>query len=127
MAPPLIPRSDRSPTLQATYVAPATPSASQAHPGRTHTFTRVLSASLSDSPAGSDITVAKTAYLSELRGAVSTLQTELNEFLTARMDEDNYNNSHNQQPTSGGADRMKSEKERREEENYGEEVLDDED
>lgn len=52
------------------------------------------------------------------------LQTEINEFLTARMDEDNTNN---RQLASGGADRTKSERESMEEENYGEEVLDDED
>ncbi|OAX79789.1 hypothetical protein ACJ72_05889 [Emergomyces africanus] len=120
--------------LHATYIAPTIPSASQPPPGPTHTFfTCVLSPSgTHQSLASSDSTVAKTAYLSELRRAVSSLQTEINEFLTARMEADNNNNNNNnnnnsQQPTSGSADRMKSEKERREEENYGEEVLDDED
>ncbi|PGH33686.1 hypothetical protein GX50_03513 [[Emmonsia] crescens] len=124
MAPPPNILSKCPSILHATYTAPATPSASQVQPGRTHTFTHALSSSLPQSPDSSDSTVEKTAYLSELRTAVRALQTEINEFLTARMDEDNTNN---RQLASGGADRTKSERESMEEENYGEEVLDDED
>ncbi|PGH00039.1 hypothetical protein GX51_06038 [Blastomyces parvus] len=102
----------RSPSiLQATYTAPAT----------TQTFAHTLSTSLPQGSNSSD-TPAKTVYLSELRGAVSTLQTEVNEFLTSRMEEDNNNNRQ-----ASGAEKGKSELERREEENYGEEVLEDED
>ncbi|OJD25775.1 hypothetical protein ACJ73_02845 [Blastomyces percursus] len=107
------PNPSSSPSiLRATYTSP----------DKTHTFAHTLSTSLPRSSDSSE-TPVKTAYLSELRGAVSALQTEVNEFLTARMDEDN----NNRQASGGGADKAKSEKERREEENYGEEVLDDED
>ncbi|KLJ11355.1 hypothetical protein EMPG_13378 [Blastomyces silverae] len=113
MAVPPSPSSSSPSVLHATYTSPDT----------THTFAHTLSASVPRSSSSSD-TPAKTAYLTELRGAVSTLQTEVNEFLTARMDEDNNNN---RQASAGGADKTKSERERREEENYGEEVVDDED
>ncbi|QSS61130.1 hypothetical protein I7I51_03302 [Histoplasma capsulatum] len=112
--------SKRPSFLLASYSAPST---SQAQPERTHTFSHPLSTSLSRSLDNSSTTPAKTAYLSELRGAVSTLQTEINEFLTARMDEDNNIN----RQASGSVNMAQTERERREEENYGEEVLDDED
>jgi len=38
--------------------------------------------------ARTDSTLAKTAYLSELRAAVGTLQDQVNVFLTAKMEED---------------------------------------
>ncbi|PGH00120.1 hypothetical protein AJ79_08303 [Helicocarpus griseus UAMH5409] len=121
MAPPPNTPSTRPSILHATYISPAT---LEQPSGQTHTFTRPLSSSLSRIPAGTTTasperasTIAKTAYLSELRGAVTALQGEINEFLTARMEEDN--NRSNQA--------AKSERERREEENYGEEVMDEED
>lgn len=51
---------------------------------------------------------AKTAYLSKLRESVRSLQTDMNVFLTERMDEDKKSAE-------------VSEKEAKEEENYGEE------
>ncbi|EEQ87408.2 hypothetical protein RJZ56_006134 [Blastomyces dermatitidis] len=113
MAAPPNPSSSNSSILHATYTSP----------NKTHTFAHTLSTPLPRSSDSSE-TPAKTAYLSELRGAVSSLQTEVNEFLTTRMDEDNSNN---RQASGGGSDKAKNERERREEENYGEEVLDDAD
>ncbi|EEH35736.1 hypothetical protein PAAG_00059 [Paracoccidioides lutzii Pb01] len=118
--------SNRPSVLQATYTAPTTSPTSQISPKpeQTYTFAHPLASSLSRSPSGTHNTAAKTAYLSELRGAVSVLQTEINEFLTARMEEDSNTN---RRSATDGVDETKRERERKEEENYGEEVLDDED
>ncbi|PWY90646.1 Gon7-domain-containing protein [Aspergillus heteromorphus CBS 117.55] len=56
-------------------------------------------------------TANKTAHLAELRARVPDLQNEINVFLTARMEDD--------KKAAGQTD----EKESREEENYGEEVV----
>jgi hypothetical protein len=60
--------------------------------------------------------MTRTAYLSDLRAAVATVQGEINVFLTAQMEED-------AKREQGKA----KEKEKEEEENYGEEVVEDED
>ncbi|UNI16175.1 hypothetical protein JDV02_002639 [Purpureocillium takamizusanense] len=62
----------------------------------------------------------KSRYLEALRRAVAETQDQVNRELTARMDEDNRNNSNNKA-------RELALDEAKEEENYGEDVQDDED
>ncbi|KAJ5263832.1 hypothetical protein N7478_011437 [Penicillium angulare] len=64
-------------------------------------------------PASQDSFAAKQAHLAALRSEVPKLQDEINVYLTARMEEDKK------------AQGQLSEKEAKEEENYGEEVVED--
>lgn len=64
-----------------------------------------------------DAVKAKTAYLAELKNLATTLQSEINVFLTERMEED--------KKAEEARGRKISEKESKEEENYGEEVAED--
>ena len=59
----------------------------------------------------------KVAYLSELRKLVPELQNDINVFLTQQMEED--------KKAAEAQGRQLSEKEAKEEENYGEEVVED--
>jgi hypothetical protein len=108
MAPPPSTPKSAAVVVHATYTSPT-----ELQLQRQHTFTYPLTIS-----ARTDSKTAKTAYLSELRAAVGTLQHQINVFLTARMEEDRLRDG----DLEGGGER-----ERREEENYGEEVVDDED
>ncbi|MCJ1411078.1 hypothetical protein MMC19_005166 [Ptychographa xylographoides] len=60
-------------------------------------------------------TQEKTSYLSNLRSSTTNLQGDINAFLTANMEED-------KRTASQGTGKMDD---KREEENYGEEVTDD--
>lgn len=66
--------------------------------------------------AANPSTAEKTAYLSALRAGASQMQAEVNEYLTARMEE-------NKATDGGGKDKKGEEKE---EEMYGEEDVQDE-
>ncbi|EER25498.1 hypothetical protein D8B26_000195 [Coccidioides posadasii str. Silveira] len=105
----------RPPVLKAAYLAPATspPDPAQPQAPLQHTFQHQLSTSLSSHTT--DATARRTAYLSELRGAVVSLQGEVNAYLTARMEED-----------SARSARVEGKDETKEEENYGEEVVNEE-
>jgi hypothetical protein len=93
--------SDQANCLRAVYSAPQS----------TETFEHSIS-----SPVPSSENVqSKVAYLSELRKLVPTLQNDINVFLTERMEED--------KKSAEAQGRQLSEKERKEEENYGEEVV----
>jgi len=89
-------------TLEAHYESPKS----------TTTFAHPL-----DAPSVTCSTEEKTAYLSALRKSVSKLQEEVNAFLTQEMERDKA------LPTKGGV----KVNDKKEEDNYGEEVLDDED
>lgn len=81
-------------------------SAVYSSPDSTRSFEHPLSSSI---PSGSqDHTNAKVAYLADLKEQVPKLQNDINVFLTARMEEDKKSAE-------------VSEKEKKEEENYGEE------
>ncbi|MCJ1397786.1 hypothetical protein MMC11_000982 [Xylographa trunciseda] len=95
------PTSDHSPSLKANYASP-TESHSFEHP------LEALPVQLS--------TEEKTAYLSALRSSVAQLQEEVNTFLTAKMEEDKAITVQR----TGIID------DKKEEENYGEEVVEDE-
>ncbi|KAL4742639.1 EKC/KEOPS complex, subunit Gon7 [Aspergillus similis] len=72
----------------------------------------------SPAPSPSDENVkVKVAYLSELRKLVPALQNDINLFLTERMEVD--------KKIAEAQGRQLSEEEAKEEENYGEEVVDD--
>ncbi|KAF7163571.1 hypothetical protein CNMCM5623_008420 [Aspergillus felis] len=90
--------------LRAVYEAPQ-PS--------TRTFEYQLSSPIA-SPSAEN-TKVKVAYLSELRSLVPKLQEEINVFLTERMEED--------KKEAEAQGRQLSAKEAKEEENYGEEVV----
>ncbi|KAL8713111.1 MAG: hypothetical protein Q9220_002632 [cf. Caloplaca sp. 1 TL-2023] len=89
-----------SSTLAATYTSPST----------TKTFTHPLLSSATTS------TAEKTAYLSTLRKSVTELQDEINGFLTEKMEEDN----------ALAAKAGVKVNEKREEDEYGEEKVEDE-
>lgn len=74
--------------------------------------TQIFQHGLSPAPVPSD-TSSKVAYLGELRQLVPKLQDEINVFLTERMEED--------KKAAEAQGRKESEKEAKEEENYGEE------
>ena len=93
--------SKTKPTLEARYTSPET----------TTTFVHPLHA-----PSNNLSTEQKTAYLSTLRKSVSKLQEEVNVFLTQEMERD--------KPGSGEGGAKVDEK--KEEDNYGEEILEDE-
>lgn len=85
--------------LEATYTGPGVTAK-----GFTHELPR-----LSAAPSTTD----RTAYLSALRSSVQELQGQVNAFLTQKMDEEKAT-------AAAGASRMDESKE---EENYGEEVV----
>lgn len=64
-------------------------------------------------PSSTDTASTKAAHLAALRSELPKLQDEINVYLTARMEEDKK------------AQGQLSEKEAKEEENYGEEVVED--
>ncbi|KAJ5225729.1 hypothetical protein N7468_006954 [Penicillium chermesinum] len=78
-------------------------------PDTTKSFQHSIPASATNDPL-----VAKQAHLTALQTLVPKLQDEINVFLTARMEEDSKSQG------------QISEKEAKEEENYGEEVVEDE-
>jgi hypothetical protein len=82
-------------------------SANYASPSGTHTFSHTL-----PSPSATNVT-EKTAYLSTLRSKSAELQSEINAFLTQKMEED--------VKAAEGRPSKRSKKEEREEEMYGEE------
>ncbi|KAL1955247.1 hypothetical protein VTO42DRAFT_8906 [Malbranchea cinnamomea] len=147
MAPPPNTPNDKPLTLHARYQAPP-PQDSSADPAvatapRHHLFSHPIPSSLalnrrtsggSDQSVaeagpgtgagtgvgtGPDTPTARTAYLSDLRKAVSALQNEINVYLTARMEED----AKVAQGKDGVGTRQRAQ-ETKEEENYGEEVVD---
>ncbi|RHZ58140.1 uncharacterized protein CDV56_106271 [Aspergillus thermomutatus] len=81
----------------------------------TNTFEHQLSSPHPSSDTSAENTKVKVAYLSELRSLVPKLQDEINVFLTERMEED--------KKEAEAQGRQLSEKEAKEEENYGEEVV----
>lgn len=109
-----------APTLQAIYNSPNNP------PSAPRSFQLSLKSPLpstvSDSTKTSkDTLAAKTAYLAELRQLVPQLQNEINVFLTERMEEDK------RVAEAAGVVTFKDDKQaKREEENYGEENVEDE-
>lgn len=90
-----------NPTLEAHYTSPKT----------TTSFAHPLNA-----PSINLSTDEKTAYLSTLRKSVSKLQEEVNRFLTQEMDRDKAG------LLEGGG----KVDDKKEEDNYGEEIVDDE-
>ncbi|KAI1134281.1 hypothetical protein F5Y05DRAFT_237124 [Hypoxylon sp. FL0543] len=129
-------------------MSPSSPVPTPADPARTNVsatytnskFTSSSSSQTSTAPftistplalPGSDSTTHKTAYLSSLRNAVSALQERVNSELTARMEEEarelaatstapTTSRKAGQVAAAGSVD------EAAEEENYGEEVIEDE-
>jgi hypothetical protein len=81
--------------------------ATYASPSGNHTFSHTL-----PSPSTTNVT-EKTAYLSTLRSKSAELQSEINTFLTQKMEED--------VKVAEGSAGKRSKKEEREEEMYGEE------
>ena len=81
--------------------------ANYASPSGTHTISHTL-----PSPSANNVT-EKTAYLSTLRSKSAELQSEINTFLTQKMEED--------AKAAEGRPSKRSKKEEREEEMYGEE------
>ena len=81
--------------------------ANYASPSGTHTFSHTL-----PSPSANNVS-EKTAYLSTLRSKSAELQSEINAFLTQKMEED--------VKAAEGSSSKRSKKEEREEEMYGEE------
>ncbi|KAL1995968.1 hypothetical protein VTN49DRAFT_834 [Thermomyces lanuginosus] len=102
------------PTLSAAYKSP--------NPPHSHTFHQPLSTPLPTQQNGDSVSsvAAKTAYLSDLRASVTKLQAEINSFLTERMEEDKKM----AEAQGDGKDAAQRERERKEEENYGEENVD---
>jgi hypothetical protein len=82
-------------------------SASYASPTATHNFSHTL-----PSPSATNVT-EKTAYLSTLRSKSADMQSEINAFLTQKMEED--------VKAAEGSANKRSKREEREEEMYGEE------
>lgn len=112
------PRPSETASLHAIYTSSQQPTTS-------HTFEHELSFPSTRNAAAADVSStpeqvrAKTKYLAELRGKVSQLQIEINTFLTQKMEED--------KKAAEAHGQKVSEIEAKEEENYGEEVLDGED
>ncbi|KAL4784067.1 EKC/KEOPS complex, subunit Gon7 [Aspergillus varians] len=84
-------------------------------PQLNRTFEHTIN-STAPNPSDENVKV-KVAYLSELRKLVPVLQNDINVFLTERMEED--------KKAIAAQGRQLSEKEAKEEENYGEEVVED--
>ncbi|PVH83847.1 Gon7-domain-containing protein [Cadophora sp. DSE1049] len=100
-----------SPALTATYTSPTNVPFTHSTP---------LPSLSSTSSTG---TAQKTQYLSTLRQATSQMQEVINKELTARMEEDNARAAEG----ANGKGKVKGVDENKEEENYGEEVVDEED
>lgn len=96
--------STQSNPLRAVYSAPQS----------TQTFEHSISSPLPSTDSSENVPI-KVAYLSELRKLVPNLQNDINVFLTERMEED--------KKLAEAQGRQISEEERKEEENYGEEVV----
>ncbi|KAK2745679.1 hypothetical protein FQN57_003575 [Myotisia sp. PD_48] len=120
MAPPPNTPAEKPFALQAIYQSPSIPldNSSPSQP-QTVCFRHPLNTSISLSAQGTPAT--RTAYLAELRGSVSSLQAELNAFLTEKMDEDKRLQAQSTGAATLPIDDVK------EEEYYGEEVVDDDD
>ncbi|KAB8266079.1 Gon7 family-domain-containing protein [Aspergillus pseudonomiae] len=97
--------STQSNPLRAVYSAPQS----------TQTFEHSISSPLPSTDLSAENVQIKVAYLSELRKLVPNLQNDINVFLTERMEED--------KKLAEAQGRQISEQERKEEENYGEEVV----
>ncbi|KAH8811558.1 hypothetical protein F5884DRAFT_749928 [Xylogone sp. PMI_703] len=65
----------------------------------------------------------RTAYLAALRGAVGELQGKINKELTSRMEEDKAREAAGQKAPTGAAGKGAVIDEAKEEDNYGEEVV----
>lgn len=89
-------------------------SATYSSPRGNHTFTYPKAPSASSSARSTE---AKTQYLSSLRQSASELQKDINGFLTAEMEADKA-------AASSQGEESKKNVETKEEENYGEEVID---
>ena len=100
-------------TLRAVYTSPqpSIPSKAFQH----QLSSSPVNTSDTSSPSSPETVKAKVAYLSELRHLVPRLQDEINVFLTERMEEDKKS------AEAQGSQQL--EKEAKEEENYGEEVV----
>ncbi|KAI9848968.1 MAG: hypothetical protein M1837_005857 [Sclerophora amabilis] len=83
------------------------------------TFAHAVPTSGSTQPTPSE----KTAQLASLRSSVTKLQDQINTFLTQKMEEDKSTTSGN----GAGDSRARGVDEGKEEENYGEEVVNDDD
>ncbi|OOF94881.1 hypothetical protein ASPCADRAFT_6554 [Aspergillus carbonarius ITEM 5010] len=83
-------------------------------PQQTHTFEHTIASPLPSTDAPSAVP-AKVTYLAELRKLVPTIQNDINVFLTERMEED--------KKAAEAQGQAVSDKEAKEEENYGEEVV----
>lgn len=97
-----------STSLRAVYTSPQDP------PSRSFEL-QIVSPPPVSSEASPENAKAKVAYLSELRKLTSTMQNDINVFLTAQMEED--------KKAAEAQGRKISEKEAQEEANYGEEVV----
>ncbi|KAG4413715.1 hypothetical protein IFR04_013150 [Cadophora malorum] len=105
-----------SPAVTATYTSPT-------NPPFTHSTPLPSLQTNTSSNSSSSATAQKTQYLSALRQATSQLQEVINKELTARMEEDNARAAEGLY----GKGKVKGVDENKEEENYGEEVVDEED
>lgn len=142
--------SSADPTTRPAPSAPAEIRATYTSPQHTNSTPLILTAALSKPlPASTPASVAeKTAYLSSLRGAVVDLQERINVELTARMEEEGSANGNGTvagkkvKKAGGGkgADQRSNSGKRKlaafaativdedaEEENYGEEIVEDDD
>lgn len=105
-----------SPSLNAVYTRlPSSSSAPTSSDSKT--FTHPL-----PTAPGAATTESRTAALAALREASVQLQSEVNVFLTAKMDEDNAAAA---AAAVGGQNARKADDDAKEEENYGEEVVGD--
>lgn len=109
MAPAPSPSPNPSVALHALYTAP--------HPPTSHTFSHPISLPATSASPEEEVKV-KSAYLAELKGLVTQLQGEINVFLTERMEED--------KKAAEAQGKKDTDREAKEEENYGEEVVEDE-
>ncbi|KAM5467067.1 hypothetical protein MauCBS54593_005687 [Microsporum audouinii] len=105
-------RPEKQVVLKAVYQSPRTPEETTAPPA--HLFSQRLSTSLP--PSGEYSLAERTAYLAELRTSIVSLQADVNAFLTEKMEDDKL-----REQGSGTTD------DKKEEDNYGEEVVNDED
>ncbi|KAM5429540.1 hypothetical protein McanMca71_006835 [Microsporum canis] len=105
-------RPEKQVVLKAVYQSPRTSEETTAPPA--HLFSQRLSASIP--PFGEYSLAERTAYLAELRTSIVSLQADVNAFLTEKMEDDKL-----REQGSGTTD------DKKEEDNYGEEVVNDED
>lgn len=107
MAPPPNTPSIKPSAVHATYTSSESPAPQQ------QSFSHPLSSSVSHATAdSSDGIAARESYIVELRSSIITLQDEVNTFLTGKMEEDKL--------------AVGRENDKKEEENYGEEIVEDE-